>query len=256
MINAIIIDDQESYRIKLKRMFEKFSVKDIVVVGEAASAEEGVRLIAKTNPDLVFLDIEMPDGTGFDMLMQIGSIRFDVIFTTSHIEFGIQAIKFSALDYLVKPIQIEELQVAIEKHIEKKKHHIQQKQFEALFQNIQNFNNPTKLIGLPTPDEIIFIPLDDIVRCQASNNYTEFFLKDGTEKVVSHTLKESEKLLCQHSFFFRIHDSHIINMHYLLSYKRGDGGSVALKHSKMEPPVSRRKKEEFLARLKEMKSVF
>jgi len=256
MIKAIIIDDQESYRTKLKLLFEKLAVKEVVIVGEAGSADEGIKLIAKTNPDLIFLDIEMPGGTGFDMLMQIGRIAFDVIFTTSHIEFGIQAIKFSALDYLVKPIQADELQKAIEKHLEKRKHQVQQKQFEALFQNIQNFNNPTKLIGLPTPDEIIFIPLDDIVRCQASNNYTEFFLKDGTEKVVSHTLKESEQLLCQHPFFFRIHDSHIINMHYLLSYKRGDGGNVTLRNSSAQPPVSRRKKEEFLARLKEMKSVF
>jgi two-component system, LytTR family, response regulator len=253
MIKLIIIDDQESYRQKLKKLLEK-SGKELAILGEAPNADEGLKLIAKVNPDLVFLDIEMPGGSGFDMLRQIRQVNFDVIFTTAHNEFGIQAIKFSALDYLMKPIDLDELNNAIEKHIEKKRQSTQQKQFDVLFQHLQSVNSTSNQIGLPTSSGLIFVKLNDIIRCQSAINYTDFFLVDKSKITVSRTLKETESLLAE-KHFFRVHDSHLINLHHIKRYMKGEGG-IAVMADGSEIDVSRRKKDEFKQRLAVLKMTF
>ena len=138
MIKAVIIDDLESYRKKLRLLIEKFLDGRVTVVDEASNITEGMAVILKHHPDLVFLDIEMPGGSGFDLLEKIGHINFDIIFTTAHSDFAIRAIKFSALDYILKPVDPDELLKAIQKHEEKKKHTDTNKQFEVLFQNLKN----------------------------------------------------------------------------------------------------------------------
>lgn len=253
MITSVIIDDQESYRQKLRKLLEKFK-NELSVLGEAENAEDGFNLIEKTKPDLVFLDIEMPGGTGFDMLKRFGTIGFDVIFTTAHAQFGLQAIKFSALDYLVKPVDPDELYNAIEKHKDKKRQLNQQKQFEVLFQHLQSVNSTANQVGLPTGHGLIFVKLGDIIRCQSSSNYTDFFLVDKSKIMVTRTLKETEALLTdQH--FFRVHDSHLINLHQIRKYIKGEGG-IAIMADGSEIDVSRRKKDEFKQRLASMRMTF
>lgn len=254
MIKSVIIDDQESYRKKLRNIIDTTLADKVEVLAEANNISDGMEIILKHNPDLVFLDIEMPGGTGFDLLEKMGTIKFDVIFTTAHHDFAIRAIKFSALDYIVKPVDADELMKAVLKHEGKRNQSDSKRQLEVLFQNLKNMNSATNQIGLPSVNGLTFVKLQDIVRCKSDVNYTDFFMSDKSRITVSRTLKEVESMLTE-NYFLRVHDSHIINLHHMRKYIKGDGG-IAIMSDGTEVDVSRRKKDEFKNRLADLKMVF
>lgn len=254
MIKAVIIDDQESYRKKLRKLIDSELPGRIEILAEAENITAGRDIIHQFHPELVFLDIEMPGGTGFDLLEKLGEIKFDVIFTTSHQDFAIKAIRFSALDYIVKPLDPDELVKAVRRHEEKKKDAGNASQMEALFHNLKNLNSANSQIGLPSVNGLTFVKMQDIIRCKSDINYTDFFLADKSRITVSRTLKEVEAMLTEF-YFLRVHDSHLINLHHIRKYIKGDGGTAIMSDG-AEIDVSRRRKDEFKKRLSDLKMVF
>ena len=250
MIKAILIDDEPNSLESLEWKIEKFC-PGVEVIGQFSDSEEGLDYLRSHTPDILFLDIEMPRLNGFEVLEAYGKeIPFDVIFTTAYNDFGIRAIKFSALDYLLKPIQNQELQAAIEKHRRKKGHSISTRQLDVLFSNIkeeQRGEGPTQ-IALSTAESIEFVRPDRIVACSSDSNYTMVYLHDGRKKLISKTLKDFEELLSEHHFF-RIHHSHLVNLNRIREFVRADGGYV-LMDNKMNFPVSRSRKEALLKKFR------
>lgn len=248
MLKAIIIDDEIRAGQSLHKMIQHVAGGRVEVLAVAQSAEQGLQLLKEQSPDLLFLDIQMPFMNGFELLEQLGKVDFAVIFTTAYDQFAIKAFRAAATDYLLKPIDMEELEAAIEKvGTQPKHHHLQMPQFEALFQAIQK-PIPQRL-ALPTAEGLIFLPLANIIRLEADSNYTVFHTIKKERVIVSKTLKEFEGTLEQ-SHFFRIHNSHIINVLQIERYLRGDGGTVVMNdHTEIE--VSRRRKEEFLKKIDE-----
>ena len=243
MYNALIIDDESNARNALKNLLSKHC-QQINVIGEAQNVAEGLSAIRKYSPDLIFLDVQMPDGTGFDLLEQIGDVRFKVIFASAYDKFAIQAFRFSALDYLQKPVEPEKLIDACSKlGPADDKYDELNKKLEVLLSNKNSFEK----ITLPTLDGIIFVKIKEIVRCESDNNYTNFFLKDGKRILVSKTLKEYDEMLSPFNFF-RIHKSYLINLAFLEQYKKGEGGYVIMEDG-AELEVSRRRKEDFMQAL-------
>jgi two-component system LytT family response regulator len=240
MIRTIIIDDEDKARFALKQLLIEYAT-DIQIVGEASNVTEGLQLIAETSPDLVFLDVQMPDGTGFDLLDKIPEISFKIIFVSAFDRFALTAFKFSAIDYLLKPVNAEDLVKALAK-IEKADDY-QPAKIKVLLGN----RSGVEKIVLPSLDELIFVRIDEIVRCESDNNYTYFFLENGDRILVSRTLKDYEELL-EPMGFFRIHKSSIINMRFLKKYKKGEGGTVTLEDG-TQLEVSRRRKDDFLRTL-------
>jgi two-component system, LytTR family, response regulator len=190
MLRTIIIDDEQHCTDVLKAMLaKKFSTKT-KVVGEASSAASGKELINDLKPDLVFLDVEMPVQTGIDLLVGLDKIDFEVIFTTAHEQYALQAIKLNAMDYLLKPFSVEELGTAIEKCISKKSAAINPETLHTLISNLKNISPENKKIGLPTQHGILFVLIKDILRIESISNYSQFFFTDHTKMVVAKTLKE------------------------------------------------------------------
>jgi two-component system, LytTR family, response regulator len=236
MIRTIIIDDEANARISLRALLMENS--SIEIAGEAFCVADGVELIRMTKPDLVFLDVQMPDGTGFDLLEKLDEISFKVIFVSAYDHFAITAFKFSALDYLQKPVDSEELKQALVKF--SKPDNSQPAKIKVLLGNKSGIEK----IVLPSQDELIFVKVDDIVRCESDNNYTCFYFQSGERILVSRTLKDYEELL-EPLGFFRIHKSSLINLRYLKKYKKGEGGMVTLEDG-TQLEVSRRRKDDFL----------
>jgi two-component system LytT family response regulator len=244
VLRTIIVEDELGGRNALKAILKNF--EEITLIGEASNAIEAKELISELKPDLLLLDIEMPFKNGFDLLSDIPDRTFDVIFTTAYNSYAIKAIKFSAIDYLLKPVDPEELADAIARVFEKKKHNSYQPQLqiENLLDNLKSINKQNFKLSLPTSEGTLFIPIEDIVRCESDANYTRFFFKDGTKPVVvSKTLKEFEELLNDYGFC-RVHNSHMINLKFIRRYIRGEGGIVVMLDG-TEVEVSRRKKEIF-----------
>ncbi|MGC4013873.1 MAG: LytTR family DNA-binding domain-containing protein [Luteolibacter sp.] len=220
-IRTIIIDDEPHNIENTSALLEKYC-PGVVIAGTAGSAAEGVSLIRSRQPDLVLLDIQMPGETGFDLLKALPRIDFEVIFVTAYDQYGIQAIKFSALDYILKPIDPSELQKAIQKAadtIAKRRHNLS---LDNLMDYIRQGKMELPKIALPTLTEIMYVKVDEIVRCEASNNYTHFFLAGGETILVCKTLKEFGELLQPHGFL-RTHQSHLVNVHFVKSYLKEDG---------------------------------
>lgn len=248
-IKSIIIDDEPHNLENLNRLLEK-NCPNVQVIGMASSADEGLELIVKERPDLVFLDIEMPIKSGFDLLQSITNISFEIIFITAYSQYALQAIKTCALDYLMKPVAISELKVAVtkvSKLVEKKRENFKLK---ALVDNLKNINLPQK-IALPTAEELHFVTINDIVRCKGENNYTMFFLANGNSVLVSRTLKEWDDLLSAHQFI-RTHQSHLINSLHVKSYVKKDGGYILMNDGSMVS-VSKNKKENTLNQIASIK---
>lgn len=242
MMTAIIIDDELKGRIALRQKIKDYC-PDVELIGEAADGEEGLRLIESSNPNIVFLDIEMPRMSGFDMLQRLPRKNFHLIFTTAYDQYAIRAIKFAAFDYLLKPVDIEELRAAVQKiQAEKAQEHTGSK-LEVLTHNLQNKHSHGK-IAIPTMEGLLFFNVNDIIHIEAQSNYTVFYFNNAPRLTVSKTLKEFEEMLPTDSFF-RPHHSHIINMHYIKRYIKGDGGQIEMQNGNFVD-VSRRKKEEFL----------
>jgi two-component system LytT family response regulator len=190
---------------------------DVQCIPEGENVQSGIEAIQKHNPDIVFLDIQMPDGTGFDVIRSIEDKNFEVIFITAHEEFAIKAIKFSALDYLLKPVDTVELKAALERALESIDASKEVKQFDALQSNI-NPGEKRRLV-LKTQESVHVVDLDDIIRCEADRNYTSFFLVGGKKILVSKTLKEYENLLSNHNFL-RVQQSHLINIDFCRSLRQ------------------------------------
>lgn len=248
MFTTIIIDDEQHSADVLRTMLtQKFSHK-VKVVAEATNAAEGKELIKKLKPDLVFLDVEMPVQTGIDLLTGLDKIDFEIIFTTAHEQYALQAIKLNALDYLLKPFSVEELGAALEKCSNKKSAAINPEALHTLISNLKNISPENKKVGLPTLHGIRFVLIKDIIRIESANNYSHFFFTDHTKMVVSKTLKEFDEMLTPYNFF-RIHNSHLINISHLQSFITQGGDHVVMNDgSKVE--VSRRRKSELLELLK------
>lgn len=248
MIKAVIIDDEKDSIDTLKWKLENYC-PDVDVVASFENPAEGVKYLKENPPGLLFLDIEMPMLNGFDVLEEIGrNISFDIIFTTAYDNFGIQAVKFSALDYLLKPVQNKELKDAIEKHLKKVQHKIPAEQIDILLNNVQAERRGKRgRIALASKESIEFVDPQDIVLCEASSNYTTVFLAEGRKRVISKTLKEFEDMLLPFDFF-RPHNSFLINLGRVREFIRGDGGYLVMEN-KMKVPVSKTKREELLNRL-------
>ena len=242
-VNALIVDDEENSRMVLKSLLEDYCPQ-VKVLATAESAPEGIAAIATHAPELVFLDIRMPSADeGFQLLESLDDINFAVIFTTSFDEYAIRAIKFSALDYLLKPINILELQKAVNRYIKRRGAHDGQG-----IRNLPDFADNFQKLGLPGMDGLTFVKVDDIIRCEADGNCTVFYLQNGKKTMVTRTLKYYDELLSE-SNFFRIHGSHLINLKHIVRYLKE--GTVFLSNGS-HVFVSARKKKAFLERLKQL----
>ncbi len=246
MIKAIIVDDELGARESLSKMIEK-NCKQLEVVAKADSMLAAYDAITKHHPDIVFLDIEMPNGNAFDLLEKFKEIDFNIIFTTAYDHYAIKAIKFSAVDYILKPIDPEELIEAVKRFQEKHgQKNILDKQFKTLLSNVRP-ENKLKKVGIPDGEGLIFINLADIVRCDSDGNYTFFILTSGKKIIASRTLGEYEQMFTDDNFF-RIHRSHLINLQHVKKYIKGEGGYVIMSDDS-QVEVSRRNKNEFLEKL-------
>lgn len=243
MLRAVIVEDELRSRETLLGLL-KLYCKNLEVIGEAENVQEGLQLIQKSKPDVVFLDIQMPDGSGFKLLEQIENLNFDVIFTTAYDQFAIKAIRYSALDYLLKPIYPDDLVVAVNKAEKNKQIQKSNSNIKVLLDNINRPPAEPPKIILSTTEKINVVKVDEIVRCESDNYYTMFFFTNGKRLLVSKTLKEQEELLGEHNFI-RPHKSHLINVKYIKSYLKTDGG-VILMEDGSRVPVSRRKKEHIM----------
>jgi two-component system LytT family response regulator len=239
-IRAILIDDEANNLENLQIIIKQYCT-GVEVLATAQDADTGRALIKQHNPDLVFLDIQMPGKSGFDLLTALPKINFEVIFITAYDKYGIRAIKFSALDYLLKPINIDEFKAAIEKAKEKIASKKQNLNMENLLQYIKAGSKEPPKIALPTLKEIMYVKVTDIVRCQAANNYTTFYLQNNEQVLVCKTLKEFADLLKPHNFI-RTHQSHLVNINSVKSYLAEDGGTLLL-NNLQKVPISRQNRE-------------
>jgi two-component system LytT family response regulator len=244
---VLIIDDENRTRDFVKKMIDSFQL-DLEVFTDGENVETGIEAINRIQPDIVFLDIQMPDGTGFDVLNSIETKRFEVIFITAYQEYAIKAIKFSALDYILKPIDAEELHSAILTAIDSVDFKKEDLQYEALENNIQP-GNRRKLV-LKTQECVYIVDLIEIIRCEADKNYTFFFLNNGKKILVSRTLKDFETMLNGYGFF-RIQQSHLINLDYLDRYDKHQGGAIIMKDGSALP-LSPAKKDQFFKLLERL----
>jgi len=244
MINAIIIDDEQHCSDRLSSLLQENHQDIINLCGAFSDIEKGLSAIIKLHPQLVFLDVQIHDKTGFDLLKQLPKIDFDIIFTTAYEKYAVQAIKFSALDYLLKPVTQEDLGFAINKSAEKNKLNDTSAKLDTLFHNLKNIQGMSKKICVPVVTGLVFLEIADIIRCESEINYTTIFLKDKQKLVVAKTLKEFEEMLTEYNFF-RVHNSHLINLAYIKSYNKGKGGFVTLSDS-TSIEVSTRRKEDFI----------
>lgn len=246
MIRTILIDDEPNNLENLKTLLTRYC-PEVSVIGIAGSARQGLELIDLVNPQLVFLDIEMPGQNGFEMLASLTQIRFELIFVTAYNNYAIKAIKFNALDYILKPIDIEELVSSVQRAKQRLADKTQLEFTKLAFQNLQ-LPKKNKRIALASADKIEFFDVDSIVRCLGENNYTRFFFENGESRLVSKPLSEYEELLAEFDFI-RAHKSHLVNGAKISSFIKKDGGYL-LTSDGCSVPVSRRKKEELLDRLK------
>ncbi|MDH5474353.1 MAG: LytTR family DNA-binding domain-containing protein [Cyclobacteriaceae bacterium] len=243
MINAIVIDDERKGRNLLANVISKYC-PEVEVIGEAENIKKAYEVINNTHPDLVFLDIEMPNGNGFDLLKKFSDINFDIIFTTAYDHYAIKAIKYSALDYLLKPIDIDDLQVAVKKVVRKRNKPTNiNESIEVLLSSL-NGKKITNKIGIPDHEGVSLVEIKDIIRCQSSSNYTIIYLSDGSKITSTRTLKEYDHLF-NGMPFMRVHNSNLINLHHIKRFVKGDGGYVILSDDS-EVEVSRRRKNELL----------
>lgn len=249
MIRTLIVDDIQKLRESLKDLLLK-NCQSIEVVGEAESIVDALTQINLIKPDLVFLDVELGDGTAFDLLSQLTSINFKIIFVTAYNEYAIKAFKFSALDYLLKPVDKEDLIIAVQK-AEKiiQQEHTQEK-MQALLSHFNPAMTNSRKIVLKTAERIYSVNVEDIVRCESDKNYTTFYLNGGKKLLVSVTLKEYDDMLSQYGFF-RVHQSHLINMVYFDYFLKNDGGFAVMKDNS-QVPIASRKRQEFIERIEHL----
>jgi two-component system, LytTR family, response regulator len=244
MIKALIIDDEKHCCESLSWLLKKYCPA-VEVSAVCNNAEEGISRISQLRPQLLFLDVEMPGGSGFDMLEKLQEIQFNIIFTTAFDRYALRAIKFGALDYLMKPVDKDELKASVDKYL-RNAEHISQNQLTALLTHTRKNNDYSfQKIALPTLHSYELVPLTEIMICESNSNYTSVRLWNGKNIVVSKTLKEIAELLDMPPFF-RVHHSYLVNLQYAIRYIKGEGGNLVLSNE-ISIPVSRNKKEELLS---------
>jgi two-component system LytT family response regulator len=244
-IKAILVDDFEHARITLKKDLELYA-PEIEVIGEASGVVEAAKLLKKQTPDVLFLDIQMQDGNGFDLLDVVGEINFKIIFITASDAFAIKAFKYAAIDYLLKPVDPDELILAIKKV--KLKQEDENLKYELFRKQLQPKAVHNKL-ALNTMDRIFIVNISDIIRCESSVNYTIFFFTNRPKLVVTKTLKEFEDILKHHDFL-RVHQSHLVNGLYIKAFIKTD--DVLLLSDETQVPVSTRKRAEIIKMIEEL----
>jgi len=238
-IKTILIDDEMNNLDNLNLLISR-NCPQVEVVATAFNTEQGRARILQYQPDLVFLDIQMPDKNGFELLRSLPQYDFEVIFVTAYDRYGIQAVKFSAIDYLLKPINIIELQEAVSRAISKSRRSKQNLQLENLVQVMMREKEEHR-IALSTQKETRFVPTEKIIRCESSNNYTSFFLDSGEKIIVSKPIYDFEEILSSYGFI-RCHQSHLVNKRYIKSWVKEDGGYL-LTENGTPIPVSRNKRD-------------
>lgn len=246
MIRALIIDDEQHCIDRLTGLVEEHLSSAVHIMDSFKTIDDAGKAIQKYKPELVFLDVQIGNKTGFDLLKQLEEINFEVIFTTAYEKYAVQAFKFSALDYLLKPVDAGDLKQAVTKLLDKNPKIETTKKLEALLGNLYS---TSKQICVPVVNGVVVLKVTDIIRCESDINYTTIFLKDKQKLTVAKTLKEFEELLTDYNFF-RIHNSDLINMAYIKSYNKGKGGSVTMMDNS-EIEVSTRRKDDFLKKLSE-----
>lgn len=242
MITAVIIDDEAKGRLALRQKLKNYC-PNVHIVAEAVDGVEALAAIEKHHPQLIFLDIEMPKMNGFEMLNNIKEKKFQIIFTTAYDQYAIKAIKYAAFDYLLKPVDIEELKTAIAR-VDSSETLQTKKQIELLQQNMQHPKKQLNKLAIPTLEGLLFFDINDIIHLEANSNYTFIHFLGKPKITASKTLKEFEDILPE-NIFFRAHHSHLINLNYIKRYIKGDGGQIEMQNGNFVD-VSRRKKEEFL----------
>ncbi len=250
MLTAVIIEDEKKFLVAFKSILER-TCPEVKLLGDCGSIKEAKELITTVKPDIIFLDIQLSDGNAFDLLKMLENDLNDlrIIFTTASNQYAIQAFRFSAIDYLLKPIVGEELKEAVKKVETLKQVMGSQNQYRVLLDNVSKTDSEKK-IYLSTLSEMRVCSVNEIIRCESEHNYTTFHFKDAKPLMISKTLKEYEDLL-KDSGFERVHQSHLVNMAYVKSYLKKENGFILMKDG-TEIPISRRKKEHVLEILKKL----
>lgn len=237
MIKAILIDDIEQARITLKKDLAVYA-KDVTVIAEASGVVEGAKLLRSMQPDVVFLDIQMQDGSGFDLLDILPEIPFKIIFITASDAHAIKAFRYAAIDYLMKPVDPDELVAALEKLRQQKLN--ENDKYRLLNDSLKNSHKPQTKLALHTQEKIHVVNIADIIRCESNINYTEFFFDGGKKMLVTKTLKEFEDLLTDHGFY-RVHQSHLVNTRFIKEFIKADGGALLMQNGEQIPVSTRRR---------------
>jgi two-component system LytT family response regulator len=240
---SIIIEDEQDNRENLRLMLQNYCPA-VEVIGEASNVTEGLKLIRETKPALVFLDVEMPDGTGFDLLRSLPGFEFNVIFVTAYSGYAIKAIKFNALDYVLKPIDISELCQAVDKVAYKQSADDSMLKLTNLLANMKVSELQSRRIALASAESLQMVEIRKIMRLQGENNYTRFFIHGSSPILVSKTIKEYATMLEDYNFF-RVHQSHVVNLNFVSTFIKADGGYIVMQDGE-EIGVARNRKAELL----------
>jgi two-component system LytT family response regulator len=246
-MKVLIVDDEASNLENLQQLLQSYA-PDVEVCALAETVDEGLKAITLHRPELVFLDIQLHNQSGFDLLKQLGEINFELIFVTAYDQYGIQAVKFAALDYLLKPIDIDELTTAISKAHKAISQRKKNERLGYLLEYLKDDNKAIPRIALPLFGETRYVNINEIMRCEADNTYTRFILNSGEQILVSKTLKEYAGMLLNYGFL-RSHQSHLVNAAFIKSWLKEDGGSLLLTDSTKIPvsKLNREKVKEMLA---------
>ena len=247
-LNAILIDDEERARNTLSSLLLNYC-PEISILATCSNVPDGVLAINKHKPDVIFLDIEMPDYNGFELLGFFREIDFDIIFVTAYSEYAVKAFEISAVDYILKPIDIDQLKNSVEKLKQKKLHSQMQEQIELLKESYRG--DDIRKIALSMSNGLTFVEVSDIVLLEADGAYTTFYLKDGQKILVSKKLKFYEDILSNRSYFFRTHRSYFINVNFIKTYSRGE--NAILMENDFSVTISRDRKQEFETLLKDLR---
>lgn len=248
MIRAVIIDDEINSRDSIRQMLLLYC-PDVTVVGEAEGVISGINCISEQRPDIVFLDIKMPDGSGFDLLKRINHIDFKVIFVTAFEEYAIKAFRFNAIDYITKPIDPDELRQAVEKAIKYGKDGATNETIKLLLDSLSRPSQNHRKIILRTLNTIHVIEIDQIIRCESDRNYTAFHIEGEEKLLISRSMKEFDELLVEHGFL-RVHNSHLINLSHVRKFHRDE--LLCILKDGTNIPVAYRKRDELLAAIKNL----
>lgn len=248
-IKAVVIDDETNSRDSLKQMVHIYC-PEVMVIGEADGVATGLQCITEKNPDLVFLDIKMADGSGFDLLQKLAYVNFKLIFVTAYEEYAIRAFRYNAVDYINKPIDPDELRRAVEKATTYFNGENMNETIRMLLESMKSKNTPkNRKLVLRTINTVHVVEIDRIMHCESDRNYTVFYLVDGEKILISRSMKEFDELLEGHGFL-RVHNSHLLNLNYLSKFMRDE--LICILKDNTTIPVAYRKRDELLEAIKAM----